>query len=77
MQTFTESVVEEVALTWLDSLGWTGKCGLEIAHGELTTERAEYGQVIPERRRRDMLLKLISRNLQVKNAERFIKEVPI
>lgn len=33
--TFTESVVEEAALDWLESLGWTVKQGAEIAPGEL------------------------------------------
>ncbi len=32
---FTESVVEDAALTWLEGLGWTVKHGPEIAPGEL------------------------------------------
>lgn len=32
--TFTESVVEDAALAWLESLGWTVKHGLEIGLGE-------------------------------------------
>lgn len=35
MSAFTESVVEEAALAWLDSLGWTVRHGVEIAPGEL------------------------------------------
>ena len=32
---FTESIVEQAALTWLERLGWTVKHGLEIAPGKL------------------------------------------
>jgi type I restriction enzyme R subunit len=32
---FTESVVKDAALAWLESLGWSVKHGLEIAPGEL------------------------------------------
>ena len=38
---FTESVVEEAALAWLESLGWAVKHGLDIAPGELFAERTE------------------------------------
>ncbi len=34
MTSFTESVVEEAALAWLDGLGWSIKHGPEIAPGE-------------------------------------------
>src|SRR5919204_6238712 len=46
-QGFTESVIEEAALTWLERLGWTVKHGPEIAPGEPAAERADYGQVVP------------------------------
>jgi len=39
-QAFTESIVEEGALAWLESLGWRIRHGLEIAPGELGAERA-------------------------------------
>ncbi|MCX5852562.1 MAG: type I restriction endonuclease subunit R [Deltaproteobacteria bacterium] len=55
---FTESIVEEAALTWLDNLGWTIRYGLDIAPGELTAERADYGTVILEQRLRKALAKL-------------------
>ncbi len=58
MSAFTESVVEEAALAWLESLGYTIKHGLEIAPGELLAERADYGQVVLERRLRDALARL-------------------
>jgi type I restriction enzyme R subunit len=37
---FTESVVEDAALAWLESLGYTVKHGPEIAPGELFAEQA-------------------------------------
>jgi type I restriction enzyme, R subunit len=38
---FTESVVEDAALAWLEGPGWTVKHGLEIAPCEVTAERKE------------------------------------
>ena len=55
---FTESVVEQAALAWLESLGYTILSGLEIAPGELEAEREEYGQVVLERRLRQTLQRL-------------------
>lgn len=34
MSAFTESVVENAALAWLESIGWSVKRGPEIAAGE-------------------------------------------
>ena len=48
MTAFTESVVEEAALAWLESLGWPVTHGPEIAPGEPAAERADYGQVVLE-----------------------------
>ena len=56
--TFTESVVEDAALTWLAGLGWAVKHGPEIAPGELSAERSDYGQVVLEQRLRDALARL-------------------
>jgi len=56
--TFTETVVEQAALAWLESIGWSVKNGAEIAPGELTAERDDYGQVILEQRLRDALAQL-------------------
>jgi len=36
---FTESVVEQAALAWLESLGWRVTHGLDIAPGEPEAER--------------------------------------
>jgi type I restriction enzyme R subunit len=42
---FTESVVEDAALAWLEALHWRVLHGPEIAPGELVAERTDYGQV--------------------------------
>jgi type I restriction enzyme R subunit len=55
---FAESVVEEAALAWFEGLGWRVVQGPEIAPGELAAERADYGQVVLERRLRDALARL-------------------
>ena len=48
MSEFSESVVEDTTLAWLESLGWTAKYGPEIAPGELAAERKEYSGRMPE-----------------------------
>jgi len=58
MTHLTESDIESAALTWLERLGWTVKHGPEIAPGELTAERADYGQVILTQRLQDALAQL-------------------
>ncbi|MEK7298700.1 MAG: type I restriction endonuclease subunit R [Candidatus Margulisiibacteriota bacterium] len=55
---FTESIVEQAALAWLESLGYTILSGPEIAPGELQTERDSYGQVVLEGRLRQALQRL-------------------
>ena len=55
---FTESVVEDAALAWLESLGYAVKHGPEIAPGELFAERGDYGQVILATRLREALMRL-------------------
>ncbi len=57
-RSFTESVVEQAALAWLESLDYTILSGLEIAPGEVQAERENYGQVILERRLRQALQRL-------------------
>jgi type I restriction enzyme, R subunit len=54
----TESVVEQAALAWLESLGWAVKHGPEIAPGELFAERGSYSQVVLDRRLREALARL-------------------
>lgn len=53
--TSTESVVEQAALAWLESIGWVVRNGAEIAPGELAAERSDYSQVVLEQRLRDAL----------------------
>lgn len=55
---FTESVVEEAALAWLESVGWQVRNGAEIAPGEPSAERDDYGQVVLSQRLRDALARL-------------------
>ena len=57
---FTESIVEEAALTWLGALGWTVLHGPEIAVGTPEAERSDpgYRDVILERRLRGALTRL-------------------
>jgi len=58
MSSFTESVVEEAALAWLESTGWQVRSGVEIAPGEPAAERDDYGQVVLVQRLRDALARL-------------------
>jgi type I restriction enzyme, R subunit len=55
---FTETVVEDAALAWLNSLGWSVRHGPDIAPGELAAERSDYGQVVLNERLRQMLGRL-------------------
>ena len=57
---FTESVVEDAALGWLKSLGWSVAHGPEIAPDTSSPERTSYGQVVLEQRLRDSLARLNS-----------------
>jgi type I restriction enzyme R subunit len=58
MDSFTESTVEQAALAWFESVGWSIWHGTEIAPGELAAERSDYGQVILAQRLRDALGRL-------------------
>ncbi|HIJ80757.1 MAG TPA: type I restriction endonuclease subunit R [Desulfuromonadales bacterium] len=55
---FSEAIIEEATLAWLDSLGYTVKNGLDIAPGEPAAERQDYGQVLLEGRLRQALMRL-------------------
>lgn len=71
MTLFTESVVEEAALAWLESLGYAVLHGPDIAAGEPAAERRDYGRL------RDTLLpKLISGELRVNRFEAAMKTAP-
>lgn len=58
MTHFTESVVEEAALAWFESQGYTLLSGPAIAPGEREAERDDYGQVILVERLRQALARL-------------------
>src|SRR5258708_23324931 len=58
MQSFTESTVEDAALTWLGELRYSVEHGPEIAPGELTPERASLSEVLLPARFRTALRKL-------------------
>ena len=58
MGSFTESTVEQAALAWFESVGWSVRHGAEVAPGELAAERSDYGQVVLEQRLRDALGRL-------------------
>jgi type I restriction enzyme R subunit len=60
LSSFTESIVEDAALTWLESLGWTILHGPEIAIGMLGAERSDpnYRDVLLEGRLRQALVRL-------------------
>jgi hypothetical protein len=57
---FTESVVEEAALGWLEALGYAVLHGPDIAAGESAAERRDpaYRDVVLERRLREALARL-------------------
>ena len=58
MTGFTESIVEQAALAWLESVGWRVRSGAGIAPGEPAAERDDYGQVVLALRLRDALARL-------------------
>ena len=55
MTTLTEADVEQAALDWLAGLGWRVAHGPDIAPGSPGAERDDYGEVVLERRLRDVL----------------------
>ena len=50
MTPISESVVEQAALAWLESLGYMILYGPDISPEESSSERDHYGQVVLERR---------------------------
>src|SRR3990170_1631759 len=60
MSAFTESVVEDAALAWLEALGYAVLHGPDIAAGELGAERSDpnYRDVMLEGRLRQALARL-------------------
>lgn len=58
MTTFSETVVEDAALAWLEATGWQVAQGPEIAPGMPAAQRASYGEVILAQRLREALARL-------------------
>ena len=58
MTTLTEADVEQIALDWLQTIGWTVTHGPDIAPETPTAERSGYDQVVLEQRLRDALANL-------------------
>lgn len=57
-RSFSEAIVEDAALAWLESVGWSVTHGPEIAPGSLGAERPDYREVILATRLRDALATL-------------------
>jgi len=55
---FTESIVEDAALTWLGAAGWDVTYGADMIPGEPGGGRADYGEVVLAQRLRDALARL-------------------
>src|SRR6266496_1116948 len=55
---FTESIVEEAALSWFEELGYSVLHGAHIAPGEPYAERSSYGEVVLADRLRAALAKI-------------------
>ena len=58
MTILTEADVEQLALSWLEGLGWQAAHGPDIGPDGANAERSDYGQVVLERRLRDALAQL-------------------
>lgn len=54
----SESVIEEAALAWFESMGWSVCNGAEIAPGEIAAERDSYEETVLGQRLRDALARL-------------------
>ena len=52
---FTESIVEDAALEWLEGMGYSVAHGPDIAHDGESPERASYDQVVLVERLRQAL----------------------
>ena len=49
MTTLSETDVEQIALDWLNQIGWTVAHGPDIAPDAPGAERSDYGQIVLER----------------------------
>lgn len=55
---FTESVIEQAALAWLESIDYSVTFGLDVSPDGASSERDNYGQVVLNNRLRQSLLSL-------------------
>jgi len=55
LSSFSESVVEDASLSWLEGLGWQIAHGPEIAPGEAGAERSDYREVLLAQRSRSAI----------------------
>ena len=58
MTTLIESDVEQIALEWLEALGWVTAYGPDIGPDSPNSERADYDHVVVEQRLLDALADL-------------------
>lgn len=58
MNNFTESILEEAALSWFEELGYTVLHGPDIAHDGIAPERADYGEIVLADRLRNAIARL-------------------
>ena len=58
MTSITEADIEQLALEWLEGLGWRVVRGVDLAPDAPAAERADYGDVVLARRLRDALARL-------------------
>jgi type I restriction enzyme R subunit len=76
MSSFTESVVEDAALSWLSELGYSILHGPEIAPGELAAERKNYDEVVL-RKRLEAALHKLNLTLGVEVLEEALRQVTL
>ncbi len=73
-QQFTESLVENAALSWFKELDYAVVHGPHIAPDELHAERKSFSETVLAKRLRDALLpKLLSGEIRVKSPEPFVQ----
>lgn len=75
MSTLTGSTAKQVAYVWFQTIGLEQVYEPEVTSDKVFVQQLEYTQVVLEQPLCDSLLpKLISGELRVKDAERFLKE---
>lgn len=55
---YVEAHLEDAAIEWLAALGYEAACGPDIAPGESGSERETFGEVVLERRLREVIARL-------------------